>query len=515
MKRIPLVLLILGLEITCVVLIYFYMSSLETDSIISQLNIYTDNIVGRFNYTTSILFYVARRTTFYFDINGKYMSESNFNVVANLITPYVLIPSTVFYWIPKIYNSELNYYNNYLNSSVLHGAYLSEVATLSPLIYKPVENRSIYYPLTLVNPINSVANKSIGLDYGTVPEFFDYIIELPFNESPILSTRMNSVISNGIESYSVFIYEVADSNTTGTIGYLLISVSIVDIINQAIAYQELTLSDLDIIIFDISTDTPTNESVLYKPVNYNANVENDLVLTPYSTRTNLTMLNKKWEINLLFANNYIKSKRTFVAESILISLIIFFLLLNIIALITNEYINKINTLRIMEEKKKNIANTMLGYVNHEIRNPLNGVVGLLNISTMSLSQLCDKKKEVKLSDIEHETTSIISDLTTANRSCDLITFIVNDILDIRKIEEGKLFFEISKINLTRFVADFKKTITTKLNEKPNLLCQISIFEENYIIMSDYKRLSQILLNLVSNSIKFTFDGGIRINIKKK
>jgi signal transduction histidine kinase len=519
MKRIPLFLVIIGLQITCTVLVYRALKNTEESDIENQLDTYSYNINGRFNYTLGILLYATRRTASFFAIHGKYMNQTDFRVVANLVTPWLNIPSTAFYWIPKINYSEVAYYNEFLNNSVHAGSYLSEINTTEPFTIKPAGLRSVYYPLTLINPMIPNGTEILGVDFGIIPPFIEYIEGVPVNGSVVIGPGSGAINSNGFDISTVTIIGSASSNlyfasNDTIIGYMFVTVNIYDIINQSIAYQNLNTEDVDIVIFDVSPDTVKKNSVLYKPISYYVAQESDLHLSTNIISNRLKVINKVWSINLIFTTTFIDSMRTFVAESILISLVIFFLLLNIIGLMVNAYIKRLNDIKNIEEKKKNIANIMLGYVNHEIRNPLNGVVGLLNISTLTLSELCKSRKDAKLSEVEYETTSIISDLVTANRSCDLITFIVNDILDIRKIEEGKLVLEMADIKLSRFIADFKKTISSKLNEKPQLTFTIDIFDENYSIRSDYKRLTQLLLNLVSNSLKFTLEGSIRVDIKK-
>lgn len=158
----------------------------------------------------------------------------------------------------------------------------------------------------------------------------------------------------------------------------------------------------------------------------------------------------------------------------------------------------------VDKNKYVIANTMLGYVNHEIRNPLNCINGLVEITLVQLES----------GEIQLLLPEIISNLGTAKRACEMLTHIVNDILDLKRINDGKLVITKQNVNIQEFLLNLRKIVNPKLSEKFNLDLIYENPDNINNIYSDYQRLLQILLNLLTNSIKFTESGKIILKIEK-
>ncbi|PWA08730.1 PAS domain-containing protein [Flavobacterium laiguense] len=137
----------------------------------------------------------------------------------------------------------------------------------------------------------------------------------------------------------------------------------------------------------------------------------------------------------------------------------------------------------------------LANMSHEIRTPLNGIVGFTDLL---LKTNFDKDQ------LEY--------LNTVNESANTLMDIINNILDFSKIEAGKLELDFEEIdvhelshqiiNLFKYEANYKKI---------DLIINIDTNVPQYII-GDSIRLKQIVLNLLSNAMKFTFSGHIRLNV---
>jgi len=143
-----------------------------------------------------------------------------------------------------------------------------------------------------------------------------------------------------------------------------------------------------------------------------------------------------------------------------------------------------------------VSNKMLGYINHEIRNPLNCINGLLDISLDTLQNL--------------GTDNVLHDLKTAKQACILLNHIVDDILDIDKISKNKLNIIYTKTNIPELIEEIKNILVPKFGEKPlvDFLVDCSV---DYII-TDRLRLTQIIMNFLSNSIKYTVHGYIKLSV---
>lgn len=143
-------------------------------------------------------------------------------------------------------------------------------------------------------------------------------------------------------------------------------------------------------------------------------------------------------------------------------------------------------------------------MNHELRNPLNCINGLIEVCIMDLED--DKIREYK---------EILSNLNTAKNACNLMKHVINDILDLQRIKDDKLIITIEQVNIGKFIDNLNKIISTRLGERPGVKYIIKNPDNIDVIYTDYNRLLQILLNFLTNAIKFTTKGNIILELKKQ
>jgi len=137
-------------------------------------------------------------------------------------------------------------------------------------------------------------------------------------------------------------------------------------------------------------------------------------------------------------------------------------------------------------------------MSHELRTPLNAIIGYTQL-------LIEERRD-------SNDQSLVSDLHKINRSGQHLLLLINDILDISKIEAGKIELNIQEININDFLGDLELNIAPLAKEKSNIL-QISNQLDVDTIHSDAMKLKQILLNLLSNANKFTENGHINVDVK--
>ena len=163
-------------------------------------------------------------------------------------------------------------------------------------------------------------------------------------------------------------------------------------------------------------------------------------------------------------------------------------------LITSEHQIK---LAMQEATTANKAKSIfLARMSHELRTPLNAILGFTNIL----------KKSMNTSNQEKENLNIIK------RSADHLLSIINEILELSKIEAGKMELSPKEFNFYELIKDIENLFATRYETKGlDFSIQISKNLPKYI-KADVQRLRQILINLLGNSLKFTKKGEIKLVI---
>lgn len=172
--------------------------------------------------------------------------------------------------------------------------------------------------------------------------------------------------------------------------------------------------------------------------------------------------------------------------------LVFSLLVGVVAIVVAASKVRSRTMALKLEQAEETSHEksdFLSRMSHEIRTPMNAIIGLSSVATLS----------------GEATPSVQSSLEKINTSAQYLLALVNDILDMSKIENGKMHLEAAPVPL-RALADRLNSMYCILAEEKGIALTVRC-ESDRVVVADDVRLQQVLANLLSNAFKFTEPGG--------
>lgn len=133
-------------------------------------------------------------------------------------------------------------------------------------------------------------------------------------------------------------------------------------------------------------------------------------------------------------------------------------------------------------------------MSHEIRTPMNGIMGMLDLLLKTPLNATQEQY-----------------IHTIKKSADNLVYIINDILDVEKLESGKMAFDKAPFSIAQSIREVVTLLSPKAKEKGIEL--ISLSEPKSTSIGDAFRLNQVLMNLTNNAIKFTESGSVTLNVQ--
>ncbi len=167
--------------------------------------------------------------------------------------------------------------------------------------------------------------------------------------------------------------------------------------------------------------------------------------------------------------------------------------------ITSTIDNEINLLQQKEkaERSEKIMQQFISNISHEMRTPLNSIIGYVNL--LKNTELNEKQSEY-LNDLKFSSIGLLK--------------LINDILDLGKIQSGTLSIEEETYSFKENLKYVINQISTRASEKKlQLECNIDEISHSLIVESDKIRLNQILINILTNAVKFTEKGYVKLSVK--
>ena len=329
--------------------------------------------------------------------------------------------------------------------------------------FVPSAERSWYCPESFITPLNSSTNWMPGLDVCNISTFISILDSLGSLDNIRVTSRPGL-----LHPITYIDFSVKTPN-----GFIVVSVDV----SNLLPFKSDGVSNLNTDYalgingdyFYSSCTICNNKYVYHNDLTGVSNITDVLNLVTYFDNVTIDMTNFYFVFAAVIAFDI---------------------------LIVSIFLYNLN-----KSKKMQFANEMLGYVNHEIRNPLNCIKGLIELS------LC----ELEFTEFEE----MKSNLHTACGACDMLHHIVNDVLDFKKLVDGKINFKKEPVELQVLKKRIFDTLRVKMNENQNVVCSFEILDSDLVTINvDSHRIMQILLNFLTNALKFTESGTIKVSVSK-
>jgi signal transduction histidine kinase len=515
------IIVILGLSVMVGYFIFKFYNKNEEDKFSTDILRISNNIQYQtYLFIQYIQFALLRTTIFINNLNVTYIPISVFNDLLHIDSYPQRNMIELYAWMQLVHYDELRAFQTFYTEQYGRNFTVTEY-NITSRQYVPAPVHDFYFPMTLIEPSSNLTAAIIGLDFYS--PLTRILILDTLNNTNATGTRRTGIARNTqIYSYGILINQLSVINTNNVIGILSVLININNIITGAIqnANIDLNRSDIDLFVFDITQDgyvnvPNSNISLLYKENNPEyAHIWHDFdVKTNFNTiNTTFIITNRVWNVffkfNDVFIHKYYSDTKYIISSSLAVVVCV---ILCIIFLLCHAYIiNKRNAE--LEKDKYDNAKKMLNYVNHEMRNPLNVINGLIDLQIDFLLEKQNTMVDSHATITDEEVRSALSDMRTVNASGGIMTHIVNDILDISKLEEGKMDIELTNFDLNRMLDYINRSMIPKIREKINIKFVIDNRLQNVLLRSDKNRLIQILLNFLYNAIKFTINGSITLRI---
>jgi signal transduction histidine kinase len=526
---ISLLITVIIVQILITVFSYKTLKESEDDDIEQFINDRGNIIITEYDVRLKIVLHLIDRNNQIFQQNGKLVKP---NIYANYVSVDTVpesIPIQYQRWYPRITLAERKEYEEFGNQFIQANFTIRDVKQIFPfIIFETAKNRSEYYPFTLSEPEfagslggdlkNSSLENAEDLQQTlnnreTTMQRSTPLFEL--NSFTNLAIRIRSpVYANGNKT---------DDNVLGVTEFLIVPNRFITNIVDSIGIGR---QNFDMFIYDISNTIPDSDSLVYVEDSYSnlnsRNFINNVKEIKNSYNQIYSIANHDYFIQITFNNQYLNEERTFFPEGILIVLTILFVAIDIISVT----VYKAYTISV-KNRSKDMQYSILYNVNHNIRNPLNSIKGVIEVLLYYLTEKITGKPQLEFTKQDYDfipaqditlnsieiRDEVILPLVDAQYSTLMLTNTIyssdyiNDII-LENTDSVK-----NNANMKQ-ITDYIVYVLAHIINETNLKLNINIFDPSYTIIVDKDRLCQMLIIFVENAFKYTEKGYVNINIEK-
>lgn len=162
-------------------------------------------------------------------------------------------------------------------------------------------------------------------------------------------------------------------------------------------------------------------------------------------------------------------------------------------------LRKLKRAKLEADNASKAKSIFLANMSHELRTPLNAIIGY--------SEMLKEEAE------EEGQKNLSKDLNKINTSGQHLLSLISDILDLSRIEAGKITLELSSINVKELIKDVEETVMHLIEKRKNTF-KLTYIDDPYDIISDGLKLKQVIINLLGNAAKFTWNGNIELVVER-
>lgn len=168
-----------------------------------------------------------------------------------------------------------------------------------------------------------------------------------------------------------------------------------------------------------------------------------------------------------------------------------------------------------EKEIDRMKTDFISNVSHELRTPLTSVLGFTKIIKKKLDETIFPNVNNTEKGLSKAITQVSSNLEIILEEGERLTNLINDVLDIAKIESGKMEWQFSESDLSEIVEKAVKATQGLIQDTSKVKMSLEIEPNLPLILIDQNRILQVVINLLSNAIKFTSEGEINVSLFRR